>query len=156
MNSPCVLRISDQVSYLYKTSKAIHIDDSFITKYAECLITNLWSRRCTGPKVKASTTRVQYCTRMSGEESVTTFCSCTTSMLQRPVIAWPWKKILSEYWNIVQIASGKTNCKRTCSGNYMHISKWKTSHNKKLCYWLHMSWNKNSKECMQKFGTETF
>ena len=105
----CSLLVSGQMSHPYKTrSKITDTNSSLTIPNAElCVITDLWSRRCTGPNVKASTRMTQYCSSISGDACCTTFCSCKTSMLLRPAIASPCKKILSEYWNIGQIQHKK-------------------------------------------------
>jgi hypothetical protein len=89
------------------------------------VITNLWSRRCTGPNVKASTKSEQYCSSISGDESATAFCSCVVSMLQRPATASPCEKILREYWNIGQTASLQNACCKIKSSYYMDLREWK-------------------------------
>jgi hypothetical protein len=100
----CSLVISGQVSHRYtRRSKITDTNSSLkITNTQVCVITDLWSRRCTGPNVRASTRMAQYCSSISGDACATTFCSCTTSKLLRPAIASPCEKILSEYWNIGQ------------------------------------------------------
>jgi hypothetical protein len=92
------------VSHPYKIRSKITDTNSRLTiKNTEAyVITDLWSRRCTGPNVKASTRMALYCSSISADESATTFCRCKTSMLLRPAIASPCKKILPEYWNIGQ------------------------------------------------------